>query len=402
MQPLSSRRPRKRWLPIVLIIAALLVVWRVFFSAPPEHAMPQGAMPASVAEVVSRNITLWTEFSGRLEPVDIAEVRARVSGTIDRVYFRDGAMVKRGQPLFQIDPRPYKAAVVQAEGQLAAAEAELATARIEAARATKLMKANAIARTLYDERTARAKTAAGSVRTAKGALDAARLNLNYTLVTAPISGKVSRAEITVGNLVDSQPILTTVVSQSPLYVSFEADEATYLSFIRGTKNDQAIPVEMGLSNEKDTPHIGKIQAFDNRLDPSSGTIRARAAFDNSDGSLLPGLYARVRIGTPDEKPSILVNDTAISTDQTSRYVYVLNAENKAEYRGVTLGGMEDGLRIITEGLQPGEKIIVNGLAKLRPNAEIKPMPVDMKTLKPLDAPAADAAPTEPSAEPKKS
>lgn len=364
--------------------------------------MPQGAMPASVAEVVSRNITLWTEFSGRLEPVDIAEVRARVSGTIDRVYFRDGAMVKRGQPLFQIDPRPYKAAVVQAEGQLAAAEAELATARIEAARATKLMKANAIARTLYDERMARSKTAAGSVRTAKGALDAARLNLNYTLVTAPISGKVSRAEITVGNLVDSQPILTTVVSQSPLYVSFEADEATYLSFIRGTKNDQAIPVEMGLSNEEDTPHIGKIQAFDNRLDPSSGTIRARAAFDNSDGSLLPGLYARVRIGTPDEKPSILVNDTAISTDQTTRYVYVLNSENKAEYRGVTLGGMEDGLRIITEGLQPGEKIIVNGLAKLRPNAEIKPMPVDMKTLKPLDAPAHDAAPTEPSAEPEKS
>lgn len=383
------RAPKRRLLPIILVLAVLFVIWRVFFGAPPQHGMPDGPTPASVAEVVSRNITLWTEFSGRLEPVNEAQVRARVSGIIEKIYFKDGALVKRGQPLFLIDPRPYQAALAQAEGQQAAAEAELATSRIEAARATKLMKANAIARTLYDERIARAKTAAGSLRSARGAVEAARLNLQYTTVTAPIAGKIGRAEITVGNLVNSEPLLTTIVSQSPLYLGFEADETTYLSFIRGAKNAQNIPVQMGLSDEEATPHQGKIQSFDNQIDPNSGTIRGRAVFDNSDGALLPGLYARVRIGTPDEKASILVNDAAINTDQTSRYVYVLNGENKAEYRAVKLGGLEDGLRIITDGLKAGDRIIVNGLAKIRPGAEIKPIDADMQTLKPVGQPAAE-------------
>lgn len=391
MHASPTYRPRKRrWLPIILILVVLFVIWRIFFSAPPQYGMPEGPMQASVAEVVSRNITLWNEFSGRLEPIEIAEVRARVTGTVDRIYFKDGAMVKRGQPLFQIDPRPYQAALAQAEGQLAAAQAELGTARIEADRATKLMKANAIARTIFDERIARAKTAAGSLQSARGAVEAARLNLRYTQVTAPISGKVGRAEITVGNLVDSTPVLTTVVNQSPLYLSFEADESAYLSFIQASQNDQDIPVEMGLSNEQGTPRTGKIQSFDNRLDPTSGTIRGRAVFDNSDGALLPGLFARVRIGTSDEKASILVNDTAISTDQSSRYVYVLNDEGKAEYRAVKLGDQEDGMRIITEGLKPGDRVIVNGLTKIRPGAEVTPVMVDMKTLKPLEAPAAES------------
>lgn len=404
-QPPRSRK--RRVLPILLILAVAFVVWRIFFGAPPQQGMPSGPTPVSVAPVINRTMTLWTEFSGRLEPVDIAEVRARVGGTIERVYFRDGAQVRRGDPLFQIDPRPYQAALAQAEGQLASADAELATARIEADRATKLMKANAIARTIYDERIARAKTAAGSLRSAKAAVDAARLNLQYTQVRAPITGKASRPEITVGNLVDSTPVLTTVVSQSPLYLSFEADEASYLSFIRGTDKNASIPVEMGLADEKDTPYKGKILSFDNRIDPDSGTIRGRAVFENTEGELLPGLFARVRIGTPDEKASILVNDAAINTDQSKRYVYVVNAENKAEYREVKLGGMEGTLRIITSGLEEGDTIAVNGLAKIRPGAEIKPVPADMETLKPLEAPDASkesgdaAAPTETAPEEKK-
>lgn len=390
MQHAYSPRPSKRrWLPLLLILVILFIVWRIFFGAPAQHGMAGGAMPASTAPVISRSMTRWKEFSGRLEPVDIAQVRARVSGTIDRVYFKDGAQVRRGDVLFLIDPRPYRAALTQAEGQLASAKAELATARIEANRATKLLRADAIARTLYDERMARAKTAAGSLRTAEGAVAAARLNLHYTQVRAPISGKASRPEITVGNLVDSQPVLTTIVSQSPLYLSFEADESSYLSFIRGVKNAAEIPVEMGLADETDTPYRGRILAFDNRIDPDSGTIRGRAVFTN-DGSLLPGLFARARIGTPEEKPSLLVNDAAINTDQSKRYVYVLNADNKAEYREVTLGDMEGGLRIITHGLKEGDVIVVNGLAKIRPGTQITPIPADMATLEPLAAPAAEA------------
>ena len=382
-QGFPAQTRRKRWLPIILIGAALFIVWRIFFGGPAQYGMPEGPMPASTAPVMSRTITLWTEFSGRLEPVDIAEVRARVTGTIERVYFKDGAQVRRGDALFLIDPRPYRAALAQAEGELAAAKAEFATAKIEADRATKLMRANAIARTQYDARIARAETAAGSLKSAEGAVEAARLNLQYTEVRAPISGKASRPELTVGNLVDSQPILTTIVSQSPLYLSFEADESSYLSLIRGVQDASKIPVEMGLADASDTPYHGKILAFDNRIDPNSGTIRGRAVFEN-DGSLLPGLFARVRIGTPDAKASLLVNDAAISTDQSKRYVYVLNAENKAEYREVTLGGIESGLRIVTSGLSEGDTIIVNGLTKIRPGSAIQPIPADMETLKPLE------------------
>lgn len=200
-----------------------------------------------------------------------------------------------------------------------------------------------------------------------------------------------------GNLIDSQPVLTTIVQQSPLYVSFEADEQTYLSFIRSTKNDQAIPVEMGLSNEKETPHTGKIQAFDNRLDPASGTIRGRAVFDNSEGTLLPGLYARVRIGTPDAQDSVLVNEKAVSTDQTSKYVFTLDKENKAVYTPVTLGGNEGGLRIVTSGLKAGDRVVVNGISRIRPGTPIDPVPADMTTLKPLDAPAESSDASTPAA-----
>jgi len=390
MQYTSPTRPKRRWfLPAVILVIVGLVVWRFLPAGGPPAGGMGGATPVSVAEVISKPVTQWKEFSGRLEAVDTADVRARVSGTIEKIYFKDGDFVKKGAPLFLIDPRPYQAAVAQAEGQLASAEAELATANIESTRARKLMAANAIARTVFEERTARAKTAAGSVRAAKGTLDAARLNLHYTLVTAPISGKASRAELTVGNLVNSEPVLTRIVQPSPLYVGFEADEQTYLSMIR-VPSTRGLEVEMGLANEEGTPHKGTISSFDNQLDPSSGTIRGRAVFDNADGTLVPGLFARIRIGTPDTAPSVLVNEKAISTDQSSKYVLAVDAESKAAFRPVTLGGSVDGLRVVTSGLKPGEQIIVNGIARVRPGAPVTPIKADMVTLEPLEKPAAAA------------
>lgn len=390
-----------RWIGIlILLILAFFIVKRVFFTAPAGGGMGAGGpVPVSVAQALERETNLWHSFSGRLEAIDKADVRARVSGTIERIYFRDGAMVKRGQPLFLIDPEPYKAELARAEGQLATAQAELTTARANAARAQKLMRANAIARSDYDVRMGAAHSAEGNLRAARAAVVSARLNLRYTTVTAPINGRASRAELTSGNMVDagpSSPILTTIVSQSPLYVSFEADEQTFLSSIRGVRGSQLanIPVEMGLSNEDGTPHQGRIGSFDNQMDPTSGTIRVRAVFDNADGSLIPGLFANIRIGSAEQVPVVLVNDKAISTDQASKFVYVVDDEGKAAYRPVTIGAPQGTLRMVTEGLKAGETVIVNGLGHVRPGAPVQPQPVDMETLARPDAPAAEEAAAE--------
>lgn len=406
--PLGAK-PRKSALGRIILILIILtivalVVRRLFFYGPPPGMMmgEGGAAPVSVAQSIARDTNIWHQFSGRLEAIDKAEVRARVSGTIERIYFRDGATVRRGQPLFLIDPEPYRAEVARAEGQLAAAEATLSTARLNAARAQKLMSANAIARSEFDARMGEARSAEGSLKAARGALEAARLNLRYTTVTAPINGRASRAELTTGNMVDagpSAPVLTTIVSQSPLYVSFEADEQTFLSSIRGVDaaRQATIPVEMGLANEAGTPHQGRIGSFDNQLDPATGTIRVRAVFDNADGSLIPGLFANIRISSPEKTPAVMVHEQAIQTDQSSKFVFVVDAESKAQFRPVKLGGSEGTLRIITEGLQGGETVIVNGLGRVRPGAPVKPEPVDMETLaklspEPVGAAAAPAAP----------
>lgn len=396
------RSPFGRLLVILIPLVLIgLIVQRVFFAgAPGGPAM--GPAPVSVAQAVERESTLWHRFSGRLEAIDKAEVRPRVSGTIERIYFRDGAIVKRGQPLFLIDPEPYRAQLTLAEGQLASAEAELVTTRANSARAQKLMRANAISRNEYDTRVGAAKAAEGAVKTAQGAVDVARLNLRYTTVEAPINGRASRAELTTGNVVDAGgggPLLTTIVSQDPLYVSFEMDEQTFLSTIRGVDAAQqsSIPVEMGLANEDGTPHSGKIDSFDNQIDTASGTIRVRTVFTNTDGTMLPGLYANVRIGSAEKAPVVLVNEQAISTDQGAKFVFVVDGEGKAQYRPVKLGGNDGVLRIVTEGVASGETIIVNGLARVRPGMPVKPEPVDMETLAALTpAPAADtpAAPQE--------
>jgi multidrug efflux system membrane fusion protein len=298
-------------------------------------------------------------------------------------------MVKKGDVLFTIDPRPYKAEYERVIGSLSAAESALLNARQELARAKNLMATKAISKREYDERASALRIAEGNMKAARGSVDSAKLNLEYTDVIAPIDGKVSRAEITEGNIVNAgsgAPILTRIVSLSPIYVSFEVDEQTFLSHIQRFSADQLknIPVQIGLANEKNTPTPATIHSFDNQLNTSSGTIRVRAINDNADGRLVPGLFARVRLGTPQAEKHIIISDRAVGTDQSKKYVFVVNAQNVAEYREVVLGSMAQGLRIVKSGLAAGDRVIVNGLMRVRPGAPVQPEVVEMQSLASVD------------------
>lgn len=340
---------------------------------------PPPAVDVDVATVLSQTITDWQSYSGRLEAVDHVDVRPLVPGTIVAVHFKDGALVKKGDPLFTIDPRPYQAEVDRAAAQLAAAKARASYTSTDAARADRLLVDNAIARRDYDEKQNASREASAAVKAAEAALEAAQVNLGYTSVTAPVTGRVSRAELTVGNVVTAgagAPLLTTLVSVSPIYASFDVDEQTYLQYL-GRDRNAKVPVTLGLANENGYSRKGVITSVDNRLDTSSATIRVRATFDNTDGSLVPGLYARVRVGGGDAHPAILIDDAAVGTDQARKYVLVVDGSNKVQYREVKLGALHDNLRVVNSGLKAGERIVVNGLMRARPNEPVQPHTVDM-------------------------
>jgi multidrug efflux system membrane fusion protein len=343
-----------------------------------------------------------------LQAVNSVEVRPRIGGQITAIHFTDGSQVRKGQALFTIDPRPYAAEVTRAKGALASAQSAQVRAAQDMARAKVLIKSKAISQSEYETRVSALQQAQGNLESAQGALKVAELNLAYTNVSAPIAGKISRAEITVGNLVDgggSAPLLASIVDLSPIYASFDVDEKTFLATIQGVPAAKlkTIPVEVGLGNETGTALKAAIHSFDNQITPSSGTIRVRALLTNKDETLVPGLYARVRLGTPDPQMVTLINATAVGTDQDKKFVMVVGEGGKAEYRPVTLAGVAEGLQIVTSGLKPDEQIIVNGLQRVRPDAPITGTPVDMLTLAPLNPPAAavapDAAPTAPAEAP---
>lgn len=370
---------------LAAIVLIALFVSTKFFNA---HAEAPPAMPPpppiTMAAVLEKDVIEWSEFSGRIEAMDAVEVKPKVSGTIEKVHFQDGAMVKKGDVLFTIDPRPYKAEYDRLTGALAAADSALVNAKQEIARAKNLMATKAISKREYDERASALRIAEGNMRAAKGAVDAAKVNMDYTDVIAPISGKLGRAELTEGNTVNagsSAPVLTRIVALSPIYISFEVDEQTFLSHIQHYPADalKQIPVQVGLANQKDTPIPATIHSFDNQLNVSSGTIRVRAINDNADGKLVPGLFARVKLGTPRAETRLLVSEKAIGTDQSKKYVFVVNDKNMAEYREVTLGSVVDGLRVVNTGLKAGDKVIVNGLMRVRPGAPVTPDVVDMQT-----------------------
>jgi membrane fusion protein, multidrug efflux system len=361
---------------------ALIVALVALAGCSKPHAKPAApaAPPVSVAAALEREVVETVDFPGRIEAVESVEVRARVNGYLRSVHFRPGAQVKKGELLFVIDPRPFEAELARAEATLANTRAQLELARTELARQEQLLAERATSRREYDDAAARLRQFDAQIRANQASVESARLSLAYTRITAPVDGRVGKAEITVGNLVQGEvpnsPVLTTVVSTNPVYAAFEADEASFLKF----KMRNGLGVQIGLANEQGFPHRGRIEFVDNRVDPQSGTVRMRALLDNRDGRFTPGLFARVRLGDMDSpRKAVLVADRAIGTDQSKRFVLVVNGDSKAEYREVRIGRAVEGLRVIEAGLEAGEVIVVNGLQRVRPGAPVTPQPVQMAT-----------------------
>jgi multidrug efflux system membrane fusion protein len=352
-----------------------------------SQAAPQ-AVPASVATVHPTEVAAWSEFSGRLEAIDRVELRPRVAGTVQSVHFREGALVKTGDLLFTIDPASYAADVDRAQAQVAAAQAQALHAKSEQARAERLWEERAVAQRELDDRTHALRTAEANLRAAQAALQSAQLNLGWTQVRAPIGGRIGRIEVTAGNLVAAgpgAPVLTTLVSVSPIYAAFDVDEQVLVKALNGLPGGasarqriERIPVHMGTAGSDGTPFEGRLQLVDNQVDAQTGTVRVRAVFDNADGLLMPGQFARLRMGQASAAPALLVSERAIGTDQSKRYVMVVGDDNKASYREVTLGASVGGLRVVQAGLQAGERIVVNGLQRIRPGALVAPQPATME------------------------
>jgi multidrug efflux system membrane fusion protein len=347
-------------------------------------AAPAGP-PVSAAVVLEKPVTETQEFSGRLEAVEVVEIRSRVSGYITAVNFKPGAEVKKGEVLFVIDPRPYQAEADRAGAAANAARARADLARLELQRAERLLLDKAIAQREFDEKAAAQKELDANARAAQAQFESARLNLAYTRVTAPIDGRVSKAEITLGNLVDATAVLTSVVSMDRIYASFDGDEQTYLRVGARDQRSKPAVVKVGLANEEGFPHEGKLEFVDNQLDARTGSVRMRATLANPDRALAPGLFARVQVGNGEAGKAVVINDRAVGTDQSRKFVVVVGSDGKAEYRPVTLGPVVDGLRVVRTGLKAGEKIVVNGLQRVRPGAPVTPQIV------PMDADATAAA-----------
>jgi multidrug efflux system membrane fusion protein len=335
-------------------------------------AQPQ-ALPVPVALIEQHDVTTWDEFSGRLEAVERVDVRSRVAGAVKSVHFVEGALVKKDDLLITIDPDPYAAEADRAQAQVVAAQARLTYTKSERERAKRLWDESAIAQRELDERVNAEQEADANLRAAQAALTSAKLNLSYTRVRAPVSGRVGKLEVTVGNLVPAgpgAPVLTTLVSVNPIYASFDADEHVVFKVLADGTRD--VPVEAETVTNGGRKLRGRLQLIDNQVNTRSGTVRVRAVFDNKDGSLIAGQYVKLRMGRVKAEPAILVSERAIGTDQDKRFVFVVGADNKAVWRQVTLGGTSDGQRIVTSGLEPGERIVVNGLQRVRPGALLAP------------------------------
>ena len=392
-------RRRGRFLaPLAVIVLAAGCTQTSAQPGPPPP--PQ----VTVASVIERDVTEWDEFTGRLQAVDSVEVRPRVSGLIAAVRFQEGAIVRRGDPLFEIDPRPFQAEVDRLRAELNRARATNQRAASELQTAEKLRAENAIAKEEHDRRAAFAQESTAQAAAVEAALRAAELNLEFTTVTSPIDGRVGRAIVTEGNLVSSGPgeatLLTTVVSLDPVYAYFDADEQIFLKYtsagpkgpalrdgpkgpalrdglkgpaLRGGWRGAELPIRMALANDESFPRLGRLDFIDNQLDGATGTIRGRAVFRNSDGQLTPGLFVRLRLAGTASYRGLLIQDRAVGTDLSKKFVYVVGPKNEIQYRSVTLGPIVDGLRIVREGLEAGESVVVNGLQRVRPGVQVTPV-----------------------------
>ncbi|WP_372657015.1 efflux RND transporter periplasmic adaptor subunit [Hydrogenophaga sp.] len=381
------------WWPTAAALAAIAISVLVLAqeSTPAQASAAPSApppTPVSVATVTESETTAWDEFSGRLEAVERVDIRSRVAGVVQATHFREGSLVAKGALLISIDPAPYEAEVARAQAQVGAAQARLTHATSEHARARRLWDDKAIAQRELDDKQNALREAEANLLATQAQLQTTRLSLGYTQVRAPVAGRIGKLEVTVGNLVAAgpgAPVLTTLVSVSPIYASFDADEKTVARALKGLADGgngtrqrvERIPVQMGTSESDDTPYTGQLQLIDNQVDPRSGTVRVRAVFDNPDGRLMPGQFARIRMGQSQTARSLLVSERAVGTDQDKKYVLVVGAGDKTEYREVTLGASIDGLRKVQSGLQPGERIVVNGLQRVRPGDVVQPQPVPM-------------------------
>jgi membrane fusion protein, multidrug efflux system len=356
-----------------------------------QTAAQQGPPPppqVTVASVIEREVTEWDEFTGRLQAVDSVEVRPRVSGLVSAVRFTEGAIVRRGDLLFEIDPRPFQAEVDRLRAELNRARATGQRAASELQTAERLRTENAIAKEEHDRRAAFAQESTAQSAAVEAALRAAELNLEFTRVTSPIDGRVGRAIVTEGNLVSSGPgeatLLTTVVSRDPVYAYFDADEQIFLKYsaqtagpkgsaLRNSTRGSALPIRMALANDEGFPRVGHLDFLDNQLDGATGTIRARAVFRNTDGQLTPGLFVRLRLAGTTSYRGLLIEDRAVGTDLSKKFVYVVGPKNDVQYRDVTLGPIVDGLRVVRGGLEAGDSVIVNGLQRVRPGVQVTPV-----------------------------
>jgi len=393
----SRRRAAARAAGIALTLA---LVWSCK-SAPPEPPPPK----VKVTQPVVRETMEWDEYTARLDAVESVEVRPRVSGYLQAIHFQDGSLVKKGDLLFTIDPRPYEAVLRRAQADTSLAASRLALAEKNHARAGALLASHAISQEEADVRESNHRQAQASLEEAQAAVDAARLDVEFTRVSAPVSGRVGRKLVTEGNLINGgvgaqSTLLTTIVSLDPIYAYFEADESSVLKYNRlarlgqrPSSREHRNPVHVGLADEQGFPHEGVMDFVDNQFDRGTGTIVARALLPNPDLGLLPGLFARLQLPGSGQYRAILIPDEAVGNDQAQKFVYVVDAENKAQYRTVTVGPLIDGLRVVREGLAPEDRVVISGLQRLRPGIVVDAQAV------PAESTVATAAPTAPTTPP---
>ena len=360
---------------LISYLALAAAIGQVACSPAKSQPAPPPAAAVEVTPVVFKPLRQWSEFTGRLEAIDSVEIHPRVGGFIDSIRFEEGAKVRKGEVLFQIDPRPFQAEVDRLSAELERAQAKAELAAADADRGQRLMEQNAVAQSELERLVTEAKSAHADVAAARAALRTAQLNLSFTRVVSPIDGRVSRAAITKGNLVTTDDLLTTVVSDGPIYASFQTDEQTYLKYASAERGKPA-PIYLGLMDEQGFPHRGELAFIDNAVDAKSGTINGRGLFDNAEGRFTPGMFARIKLVSSEVETVALAPERSLGADLGKRFVLVVTPASKVEYRAVTLGQAVGELRIIRAGLKPGDKVVVSGLQKVKPGDQVKATPYE--------------------------